>query len=99
MMILGGTSILLIFVGFVLGIVALVKTMKQGKQGTIGLAIAGICLNGIIILFMLIAIPTFIKAAQQAKQMPPQRLEQEQKQPGAWPTGGASSFFEHPYER
>jgi len=81
MIVLGGTSIVLILAGFVCGIVALIGTKKHGKKGIFGRAIAGICINGIIILLMLIAIPSFIKAAQRAKEMQQQRMEQQQTQP------------------
>jgi hypothetical protein len=81
MIVLGGTSTLLILAGFVLGIVALIGTKKHGRKGIFGRAIAGICINGVIILLMLIAIPAVIKAAQRAKEMQQQRMEQQQTQP------------------
>jgi len=81
MIVLGGTSTLLIFAGFFCGIVALIGTKKHGKKGIFGRAIAGICINGIIILLMLISIPSFIKAAQRAKEMQQQRTEQQQTRP------------------
>ena len=81
MIVLGATSALLILAGFVLGIVALIGTKKHGKKGIFGRAIAGICINGVIILLMLIAIPSFIKAAQRAKETQQQRMEQRQTQP------------------
>lgn len=76
MMIVGCTAILLILSGFVLGVVALVLTKKQGRQGILGRAIAGICINGLLIALMLISIPAFIKAAERAKEM--QRQQQQQ---------------------
>jgi len=81
MIVLGGTCTLLILAGFVLGIVALIGTRKYGTKGILGRAIAGICINGIIICFMLIAIPSFIKAAERAKEKQPQGMEQQPAQP------------------
>jgi len=81
MIVLGATCTLLILAGFVFGVVALLGTKKHGRKGIFGKAIAGICINGIIICFMLIAIPGFIKAAERAKEMQRQRMEQQQTQP------------------
>jgi hypothetical protein len=81
MVVLGGTSILLILAGFVLGIVALIGTRKHGRKGIFGKAVAGISINGILILFMLISIPAFKKMAEQAKEMRRQRMEQQQTHP------------------
>jgi hypothetical protein len=81
MIVLGGICTLLILAGFVLGIGALIGTRKHGRKGIFGRAIAGICINGVIILFMLIAIPGFIKAAERAKEMQRQRMKQQQTQP------------------
>ena len=80
MIVLGGTCTLLILLGFVFGIVALIGMRKHGKKGILGKAITGVCINGVIIFFMLIAIPTFIRAARHAREM--QRQHQtEQQQP------------------
>ena len=81
MIVLGDTCTLLILAGFVLGIVALIGTRKHGKKGIFGRAVAGICINGIIVLFMLIAIPSFIKAAERAKEMQRQKMEQQETPP------------------
>jgi len=79
MMIIDGTMLLLIFSGFVLGIVALVLP-KKGKGGAIiGKAIVGVCLNGLLIAAMLIAIPVFIKIAERAREMKRQRQEEQQR--------------------
>src|SRR5260370_37507129 len=67
MIVLGGTCSLLILAGFVMGIVALVGTRKHGRKGIFGRAIAGTCIKGIIVFFMLIAIPGFLKEADVAK--------------------------------
>lgn len=81
MLVLGGTCTLLILAGFVFGIVGLVGAKKHGREGIFGRAIAGVCINGIIILFMLISIPGFIKAAERAKERQRMRMEQHQTQP------------------
>ena len=78
MLILGSTCMLLIILGFVFGIVALIGMKKYGRKGILGRAVAGTCINGIIIFFMVIAIPTYIKAAQRAKEMHMQQTEQQQ---------------------
>ena len=61
--ILGCISTLLILTGFVLGIIALFGIKKYGKKGILGRAIAGVCINGVIILLALIAIPSYARAA------------------------------------
>ena len=81
MILLGGTCTLLILAGFVLGIVALVGTRKRGTKGILGKAIAGICINGIIIFFMLIAIPVFMKAAERAREKQQPGMERQSVQP------------------
>jgi hypothetical protein len=78
MMIVGCTVILLILCGFVLGIVALVLPKKGEGQGIIGKAIAGVCINGLLIAAMLIAIPVFIKIVERVKELERQRQEQRQ---------------------
>lgn len=78
MIILGGTSILLYLAGFVFGIVALVGTKRHGRKGIFGRAVAGICINGIVILLMLVSIPVFKKMAENAKAVRQQRMEQQQ---------------------
>ena len=86
MMILGLTSLLLIELGFVFGIVALVRTKRHGRQGILGKAIAGTCICGILTLLMLVSIPGLMKAAERAKEaakrgkaMQRQRMEQRQQ--------------------
>ena len=81
MIILGGTCTLLILLGFIFGFVALAGMKKHGKQGILGKAIAGICINGIIILFMLIAIFAFIQAAHHARENQQQQQGQQQPPP------------------
>lgn len=76
MIVLGGAGTLLILLGFVFGVVALFGMKKQGKKGILGKALAGVCINGVILFLMLIAIPTFIRAARHAREMPPQSAEQ-----------------------
>jgi hypothetical protein len=79
MTIINGTVLLLIFSGFVLGIVALVLP-KKGKGGAIiGKSIVGVCLNGLLIATLLIAIPVFIKVAVRAREMERQRQEERQR--------------------
>jgi hypothetical protein len=63
LMILGGTCTLLILLGLVFGIVALLGMKTHGTKGILGKAAAGVCINGVLILFMLIAIPTFLRGS------------------------------------
>jgi hypothetical protein len=79
MMIVGCTVILLILSGFVLGIVALVQMKKDGREGVLGKAIAGVCINGLLIALMLVAIPVFILAVEHAKEIQRQRQEEQQR--------------------
>jgi ABC-type molybdate transport system permease subunit len=78
----GSLCILLIVLGFVFGIVSLFGVRRHGKKGILGRAIAGICINGILIALMVISIPGLMKAAARAKEMRQrQNSEQQQTQP------------------
>lgn len=77
----GSLCVLLIVLGFVFGIVALFGVRRHGKKGILGRAIAGIAINGVIIAFMIISIPMYMKAAERAKEMQRQKMEQQQAQP------------------
>lgn len=79
MIILGLTSVLLIVLGLVFGIVALVATKRHGRHGILGKAIAGTCICGLLTLLMLISIPGLIRAAERAKAIQRQRMEQQQQ--------------------
>ena len=61
MVIVGGIGVLFIVSGFILGVIALVRTKKCGKEGIFGKAIAGVCINGLFIAAMLISIHTLTK--------------------------------------
>jgi len=76
MMILGATSMLLIVLGLVFGIVALVGARRHGRQGIFGKAMTGTCVCGILTLLILISLPGLMRAAQRAKAMQRQRMEQ-----------------------
>jgi hypothetical protein len=73
-------SILLIVSGFIFGIVALVGVSRYGKKGILGRGIAGVCINGIIIVLMIISIPMYRRMAERAKEIQQQKLEQQQTQ-------------------
>ena len=79
MIVLGLTSMLLIISGFVLGIIALASTKKHGRVGIYGKALAGTCINGLLVLLMLISIPGLMKAMDRAKAK--QRQQMEERQP------------------
>lgn len=76
MLVLGLTGTLLILLGFIFGIMALAATRRHGRRGVFGKAIAGTCINGLLILFMLLSIHGLIRAAQQARELQRQRMEQ-----------------------
>jgi hypothetical protein len=63
----GLTQMLLILSGFVLGIVAWTATRRIGREGILGTAIAGTCINGLLILLSLMLVPALKKAAERAK--------------------------------
>jgi hypothetical protein len=77
----GISCILLILLGFIFGIIALFGIRRYGKRGILGRAIAGLCINGILIVFMIASIPMYKKMAERAKEMQRQKMEQQQPQP------------------
>ena len=81
MLVVGLAATLLILAGFVLGIVALFSTRKHGRKGILGKAIAGICINGLLIAFMLISIPFLMQAGERAKAIQRQKASEQPVQP------------------
>lgn len=79
MIVFGLLQMLVITSGLVLGIVALVATKRHGRAGIFGKALAGTCINGLIVLLMLLTIPGLMKAIDRAKAK--QRQQMEQRQP------------------
>ena len=63
MMIVSGTINLLFVSGLILGVIALVRTKKCGREGIFGKAIAGVCINGLFIAAILISIHFLTKFA------------------------------------
>ena len=59
--IVGCTADILIVSGFILGVIALLRTRKCGREGIFGKAIAGVCLNGLVIAVLLIAFHVITK--------------------------------------
>ena len=76
----GSLSILLIVSGFIFGVIALAGIPRYGKKGILGRSIAGVCINGIIIMLMIISIPMYKRMAERAKEIQQQKLEQQQTQ-------------------
>ena len=72
----GCLCVLLIVSGFVLAIVALTGVRRYGKKGILGFALAGICINTVLIVFMVIGILAF--KAKHAQQIQKQKMEQIQ---------------------
>src|SRR6266480_4537743 len=64
MMILGLTSVLLIVLGLVCGVVGLIGAKRHGYHGILGKAIAGTCICGLLTALMLISIPGLIRAME-----------------------------------
>jgi hypothetical protein len=62
-MILGSIIDLIIVSGFILGVIALVRTKKHGREGIFGKAIAGVCINGLFIAGILISFHVLTKLA------------------------------------
>ena len=77
----GISCIFLILLGFIFGIMALSGIRRHGKKGILGRAIAGLCINGILIVFMIASIPMYKKMAERAKEMQSAKMEQQQPQP------------------
>ena len=65
------TSMFLIIAGLVLGIAALVATKRHGRAGIFGKALAGTCINALLVLAMLISIPVWMKAIHKSTLLRP----------------------------
>jgi len=76
MIVLGMISVLLIISGLVLGMVALIATKRHGRAGIFGKALAGTCINGLLVLFIVASVPVLMKAVERAKQRQRQQMEQ-----------------------
>jgi hypothetical protein len=61
MMIVGSINTLLLLSGFILGVIALYRTKKCGREGIFGKAIVGVCINGLFIAAILISIQFLTK--------------------------------------
>ena len=61
MMIVGSITNLLLVSGFILGVIALYRTKKCGREGIFGKAIAGVCINGLFIAGILITLHLLTK--------------------------------------
>jgi hypothetical protein len=61
MIIVGSINNLLLVSGFILGVIALYRTKKCGREGIFGKAIAGVCINGLFIAAILISIHMLTK--------------------------------------
>ena len=69
----GLASVGFILVGFVLGMVALVKNRRAQLSGVTSRAVGGVCISGLLILLMLAGLPGLFRALAQAqeRQRPP----------------------------
>jgi hypothetical protein len=61
LMIVGSITNLLLLSGFILGVIALYRTRKCGREGIFGKAIVGVCINGLFIALILISIQFLTK--------------------------------------
>jgi hypothetical protein len=57
----GSITNLLLLSGFILGVIALYRTKKCGREGIFGKAITGVCINGLFIALILISIQFLTK--------------------------------------
>lgn len=69
-LVMGGLGVVLVVVGFVLGVVALSGISRHGKQGVLALGISGVIINGLIMVamvaFMMAAVGHKAQERQQA---------------------------------
>lgn len=72
----GSVCTFLILLGFTLGIIAIFGIRHHGRKGILGRAIAGLCISGFLITFMIISIPMNKKMAERAKEIHRQQVEQ-----------------------
>jgi hypothetical protein len=63
-MVLAGAGTAVILAGFVLALLALVGSLRQGRKGGKGLAVAGLAVNGAILLGAVALIPTLTRLAR-----------------------------------
>jgi hypothetical protein len=63
-MVLGGAGMAVILAGFILAILALVGSLRQGRKGGKGLAVAGLVINGVLLLLPVILLPTLLRVAR-----------------------------------
>lgn len=80
MLALGLTSIAIIVGGFILGIVALISMRRYGREGVLGRALAGTCINGLLILLMLVTLANILNYVHSVKAKEPQQTEQHAEQ-------------------
>jgi hypothetical protein len=71
-------SSVLVLLGLILGITALVATRWHGREGIFWKAITGTCINGLLIVFVLISLPRLRREAESLKQSERQRMQQTQ---------------------
>src|SRR5262249_41943686 len=62
-------AILMILSGFILAVMALCLMNRQGRRGVFGPALAGVIINGLLAVTMLLAIPVLVKAHNRATAM------------------------------
>lgn len=79
MVVLGLTSTILIIAGLVFGIVALAAIKRHGREGILGRALVGTCINGLLVLAMLIAIPGLIMTMAKNEARRSQPMQQTQQ--------------------
>lgn len=75
MIILGVLQMSLILLGFVSGIWAWRRTKRVGRQGIYGKAVCGTCVNGLLILLLLLSIPGLHRAMARAKREQARRTQ------------------------
>jgi hypothetical protein len=63
-MVLAGAGTTVVLAGFILAIPALVGSLKQGRKGDKGLAVAGLAVNGAILLGTVALLPALVRVAR-----------------------------------
>jgi hypothetical protein len=63
-MVLGGAGTAVVLAGFILAIVALAGSLKQGQKRGKGLAIAGLGINGVLLLLPVLLLPALMRVAR-----------------------------------
>jgi hypothetical protein len=79
MLLLGLTSVLLIFSGLAMGLYGLASIRKHGRQGILGRAVLGTCICGFLAYVIVTNFRTDMQAAARVAQQREQQLKQNEQ--------------------